>query len=73
MKNMILNNWNAWRIIRLVLSIVFVVAGFMNTDYFLAAGGGFIFFQALFNTGCCAMGNCADGSCEVKYEKVKSK
>lgn len=73
MKELILNNWNAWRIIRMVLSIVFIVAGFMNLDYFLVAGGGFIFFQALFNTGCCAAGNCSDGSCEVKYEKVKSK
>lgn len=68
---MILNNWNAWRIIRLALSVVFLISGFMNSDYFLAAGGGFILFQALFNKGCCAVGNCADGSCEVKYEKVK--
>ena len=73
MKEVLISNWNAWRIIRLILSVVFIAAGFMNADYFLVAGGGFILFQALFNTGCCAVGNCADGSCEVKYEKVKSK
>lgn len=73
MKEMIFKNWNAWRVIRLVLSIIFVVAGFMNADYFLVAGGVFILFQSVFNTGCCATGNCSDGSCEVKYEKVKIK
>lgn len=73
MKDNILKNWNAWRIIRLILSIVFFVAGITNADYFLVAGGIFILFQAVFNTGCCATGNCSDGSCEVKYEKVRVK
>ncbi len=73
MKDVIFKNWNTWRFIRLGLSLVFVSAGIINADYFLVAGGIFILFQSLFNTGCCATGNCSDGSCEVKYEKVKVK
>lgn len=73
MKETILKNWNVWRIIRLILSIVVVIAGITNADNFLVAGGVFILFQSVFNTGCCATGNCSDDSCEVKYEKVKVK
>lgn len=71
MKEAVLKNWNAWRIIRLALSVIFVIAGIVNADYFLVAGGIFVMFQAVFNTGCCATGNCANGSCEIKYEKIK--
>ena len=73
MKDKFFSNWNAWRIVRLVLSVVFVIAGAVNTDYFLVAGGIFILFQAVFNTGCCATGTCSEGSCEVKYKEVKVK
>lgn len=68
MKESFLTNWNAWRVIRLLLSIIFIIAGAVNLDYFLIAGGIFILYQAVFNTGCCAVGNC-----EVNYQKVKVK
>lgn len=58
MKEIIFTGWNVWRIIRLILAIIFLVAGFWQTDYFLAAGGGFVFMQALFNAGCCTGGHC---------------
>jgi hypothetical protein len=67
MKELILTNWNLWRIVRLVLGVLFVVAGIVNTDYLLAAGGGFVLFQAIFNAGCCSTG----GNCSVNYDKNK--
>ncbi len=68
MKDIIFKNWNAWRLIRLALSVVFVIAGIVEADYFLIAGGIFIMYQAVFNTGCCSTGNC-----EVNYSKVRIK
>lgn len=64
----VMSNWNAWRLIRLILSLVFVVYGIIQTDYYLIAGGIFIMYQAVFNTGCCANGNC-----EVNYRELKNK
>lgn len=68
MKDRIFKNWNTWRVIRYLLSLVFVISGAMEADYFLLAGGIFIMYQAVFNTGCCS-----SRSCEVKYQTIKVK
>lgn len=66
MKDLILKDWNAWRLIRFALSLLFIIIGLYKADYILAAAGAFLFFQSVFNTGCCA-----GGSCAVNYSKRK--
>jgi hypothetical protein len=61
MKNRLLNNWTLWRIIRAVLSVVFITNGIFKGDYILLAGGVFLLIHALVNT--CAA--CNTGNCEV--------
>lgn len=49
LKNLLLTNWNWWRITRMLLSIIFVVNGLWAGDLILLSGGGFLFFHALLN------------------------
>lgn len=61
MKQRLLSNWNTWRIIRLALSIVFIVSGFINSDWILLFSGGFLMVHALLN----ACVTCVGGNCEI--------
>lgn len=61
MKQRLLSNWNTWRIIRLSLSIVFIVSGFINSDWILLFSGGFLMVHALLN----ACVTCVGGNCEI--------
>ena len=69
MKQRLLTNWNLWRIVRLVLSIFFIVNGVLKGDYILLLSGVFLFVHALLN----ACVTCADGSCEIPQNKSMSK
>lgn len=60
-KGRLLSNWNLWRIIRLVLSIVFIVNGIINLDYILLVGGIFLLGHALLN----ACLTCVGENCEI--------
>lgn len=60
-KARLLSNWNLWRIIRLVLSIVFIVNGIIILDYILILAGVFLLGQAILNT--CV--TCVSGNCEI--------
>jgi len=60
-KARLLSNWNLWRIIRLVLSIVFIVSGIINLDYILLASGVFLLGHALLN----ACLTCVNGNCQI--------
>lgn len=68
MKEILLSNWNTWRIIRLILSVIFVVSGIVRSDYFLITAGVFVMYQAVLNAGCCSGGNC-----NIDYSKAKDK
>lgn len=61
MKQRLLSNWNTWRIIRLSLSIVFIVSGFINSDWILLFSGAFLLVHALLN----ACVTCVGGNCEI--------
>jgi hypothetical protein len=61
MKETILNNWTLWRIVKMALSILFIVMGAIRVDYILLASGVFLFFHTLLNA--CAM--CVGGNCEI--------
>lgn len=65
MKERLLNNWSAWRIIRLVLSVALMIIGAFKLDVILVLAGVFLLLQALFNT--CV--TCATGNCEVPQKK----
>ena len=59
-------NWSLWRIIRLVLSILFIANGIVTIDYILIFAGVFLLGQAIFNT--CV--TCVSGNCEI-LQKTK--
>jgi Zn-dependent membrane protease YugP len=61
LKQRLSSNWNLWRVIRLVLSIVFIVNGIIISDYILLLGGVFLLGQAVLNT--CV--TCVSGNCEI--------
>lgn len=66
-KQRLSSNWTLWRVIRLVLSILFIVNGIIALDYILIFAGLFLLGQAIFNT--CV--TCASGNCEIP-QKSKS-
>lgn len=61
MKQLLLSNWNLWRVVRLILSIVFIIEGFIKADNILLVGGVFLFAHAILN----ACATCVGGSCEI--------
>lgn len=61
MKYRLLYNWNLWRIIRVILSLLFIVSGIITLDYILVIAGVFLFIQALLNT--CI--SCVNQNCKV--------
>ena len=60
-KSKLMTPWNLWRIIRAVLSIIFIVNGIIKADYILLFGGVFLLIHAVMNA-CVAY---ADGNCEI--------
>jgi hypothetical protein len=57
--------WSLWRIIRLVLSVVFIVSGIIALDYILILAGVFLLGQTVFNT--CV--SCVSGNCEIPQKQ----
>jgi len=66
-KARLLSNWSLWRIIRLVLSVLFITSGIIAIDYILILAGAFLLGQAVLNT--CV--TCVSGNCEIP-QKTKS-
>ncbi|MBL7937593.1 MAG: hypothetical protein JNM51_17450 [Bacteroidia bacterium] len=66
-KQRLSTNWSLWRVIRLVLSVLFIVNGIIAIDYILVLAGVFLLGQAVFNT--CV--TCVSGNCEIP-QKTKS-
>ena len=66
-KARLLYNWSLWRIIRLVLSVLFIISGIIAIDYILILAGVFLLGQAVINT--CV--TCVSGKCEIP-QKTKS-
>ncbi len=79
MKEMILNNWNFMRVLRLALGIFILVQGIWMKDWTLGLLGGLFGLMPLFNIGCCGAGGCstpaqrknAGGIEDITYEEVK--
>lgn len=77
MKDLILNNWNIIRFIRLGIGVAIIVQAIVATDILFGLAGLLFTGMAVFNASCCGTGACAtpsagkkSGSKEVSYEEV---
>lgn len=50
MKSILRDNWTVWRIVKLVLSIMFLVGALQQVDYILGAGAIYLLINSIFNT-----------------------
>ncbi len=78
MKLLLLQNWNIFRWLRLLMGILIVVQAAIVSDWMFAAAGAVFTLMALFNTGCCTVNSCPVNSKnkelsaeEVTNEEVK--
>lgn len=71
MKELLLTGWHPMRWLRLGLSIAFIANGIYAADKIIIAMGGFLLFQAAFNTGCCGTAAC-NTNIPINNKKVKN-
>jgi len=78
MKDVIFNNWNFIRFLRLGMGIVILVQAVMAEDILFGLIGLLFTGMAVFNASCCGAGACAappanndTGSKEISYEEIK--
>jgi hypothetical protein len=77
MKKLNLQNWNFFRVLRLVAGIAILVQAVLAKDILFGIAGLWFTAMPLFNIGCCATGNCSTGTKkptepekEISYEEV---
>ena len=80
MKQLLLTNWNFFRLIRLFLGVMIVVQSFEVKDWMYGLVGILFSLMALFNKGCCSVNGCAtpikkiennESTEEISYKEVK--
>lgn len=70
----LLTGWSFMRFLRLFLAIIMISESFRLGDWMLGAFGSFFLWQALANTGCCAVHNTQQSNeqnKEVIFEEIK--
>ena len=77
MKDLILNNWNIIRVLRLGIGLAIIVQALVAADILFGLAGLLFTGMAVFNASCCGSGACATtppvnktGSKDVSYEEV---
>jgi hypothetical protein len=77
MKSTIFNNWNFFRILRLILGVIIIVESIYSKDWQMSIVGLLFTGFALFNISCCGAGGCytstklsENNNKEIKYEEV---
>jgi len=77
MKDLILNNWNIIRFLRLGIGVAIIVQAIIAADILFGLAGLLFAGMAVFNASCCGGGACAtpppgknSGSKDVSYEEV---
>jgi hypothetical protein len=77
MKDMIFNNWNFIRFLRLGMGLVILVQAVIAADIVFGLIGILFTGMAVFNASCCGAGTCAappvkkdTGSKEISYEEI---
>lgn len=58
MKQLLFSNWTLVRFLRLAMGIAIIVQAAAAKDALFGIAGFLFTVMALFNTGCCAAGNC---------------
>jgi len=70
MRTILLRNWGAARLIRLLAGLGFIIYGMANQDGIMFTVVGALFtVQALLNLSCC----CGGGSCDTGFGRKKTK
>lgn len=77
MKKLSLQNWNIFRVLRLVAGIAILVQAIIARDILFGIAGLWFTAMPMFNIGCCATGNCytrtkkiTEPEKEISYEEV---
>lgn len=77
MKDILLNNWNIVRFLRLGIGLAIIVQAIIAKDMLFGLAGLLFTGMALFNAACCGVGGCAtltpskkSDSKEISYEEV---
>jgi hypothetical protein len=77
MKDVLLNNWNIVRFLRLGIGLAIIVQAIVAKDILFGFAGLLFTGMALFNAACCGVGGCAtptpskkSDSKEISYEEV---
>jgi hypothetical protein len=77
MKDLLLNNWNIIRFLRLGIGLAIIVQAIVAADILFGLAGLLFTGMAVFNASCCGSGVCATtppvnktGSKDVSYEEV---
>ena len=77
MKDVLLNNWNIVRVLRLLIGLAIMVQAVVANDLLFGFLGLVFTGMALFNAACCGVGACAtptsskkSSSKEITYEEV---
>lgn len=60
--NNLLKNWDAARLIRLVLGIGITIYAIISKDYIFLILSALLLLQAIFNISCCSTGACSTSS-----------
>lgn len=55
----LLTNWNAMRVLRLLLGVIIIVQGVSNREALYFVLGGLLVLMALAGAGCCGATGCA--------------
>lgn len=66
----LLENWDAVRIIRLILGVAGVAYSIYIQDYFLMALGGIFILQAAMNWSCCSGGCSSSANDKALYKDI---
>jgi hypothetical protein len=79
MKQMVLSNWNLFRLLRLVIGVAIIVQAILVKDSMLGMAGLLFTGMAVFNIGCCGAAGCytsakagktAETPEDISYEEV---
>jgi len=77
MKEVLLNNWNLMRVLRLSAGFAIIIQSILNKDTVFGIAGLLFTLMAIFNTSCCGSGACyapvkktTKNTEEISYEEV---
>lgn len=69
MKNIVIQNWTFFRVIRLLMGIAIIFQSFIVKDLFFVIAGFVFSAMALFNTSCCGTTSCNSVNIESNKNK----